>query len=41
MTSNLLYREKTGRTIKKLTAIKSPVAGEVKWRELHPGAGTG
>ena len=39
--TNLLRGEKTGRTTKKLTAIKSPVAGEVRWRELHPGAGTG
>ena len=40
-TTNLLRREKTGRTTKKLTVVKSPVAGEAKWRELHPGAGTG
>ena len=40
-TTNLLHGEKTGRTTKKLTAVKSPVAGEAKWRELHPGAGTG
>ena len=40
-TTNLLRGEKTGRTTKKLTAVKSPVAGEAKWRELHPGAGTG
>ena len=40
-TTNLLCKEKTGRTTKKLTAIKSPVTGEAKWRELHPGAGTG
>ncbi len=41
MTTNLHRGEKTGRTTKKLTAVKSPVAGEAKWRELHPGAGTG
>ena len=41
MTTNLLRGEKTGRTVKKLTAAKSPVAREAKWRELHPGAGTG
>uniref|UniRef100_A0A2N9GMX4 Uncharacterized protein n=1 Tax=Fagus sylvatica TaxID=28930 RepID=A0A2N9GMX4_FAGSY len=40
-TTNLHRGEKTGRTTKKLTAVKSPVAGEAKWRELHPGAGTG
>ena len=40
-TTNLLCGEKTGRTTKKLTAVKSPVAREAKWRELHPGAGTG
>uniref|UniRef100_A0A2N9HHU7 Reverse transcriptase domain-containing protein n=1 Tax=Fagus sylvatica TaxID=28930 RepID=A0A2N9HHU7_FAGSY len=36
-----LARETSRRTIKKLTAIKSPVVGAAKWRELHPGAGTG
>ena len=41
MTINLLRGEKTGQTTKKLIAIKSPIAGEAKWRELHPGAGTG
>jgi hypothetical protein len=40
-TTNLPRGEKTGRTIKKLTAIKSLVVGAAKWRELHPGAGTG
>ena len=40
-TTNLLRREKTGRTTKKLTAVKSPIAGEAKWRKLHPRAGTG
>jgi hypothetical protein len=40
-TTNLLRGEKMGRKIKKLTAIKSPVVGAAKWRELHPGAGTG
>ena len=41
MTTHLLRGEKTGRTTKKLTATKSPVTGEAKWRELHPVAGTG
>ena len=40
-TTNLLCEEKTGRTTKKLTAVKSPIAGEAEWREIHPGAGTG
>jgi hypothetical protein len=40
-TTNLPRGEKTGRTTKKLTAIKSPVAEEAKWREPHPRAGAG
>jgi hypothetical protein len=39
--TNLPRGGKTGQTIKKLTAIKSPIVGAAKWRELHPGAGTG
>ena len=39
--NQLLCGGKTVRMTKKLIAIKSPVAGEAKWRELHPGAGTG
>ena len=38
-TTNLLRGEETGRTTKKLTAIKSLVVGAAKLRELHPGAG--
>ena len=40
-TTNPLRGEKTGRTTKKLTAVKSPVIGEAKRRKLHPRAGTG
>jgi hypothetical protein len=40
-TTNLLRGEKTSRTTKKLTAVKSPVAGEAKRRKLHNRAGTG
>ena len=39
-TTNLLRGEETGRTTKKLTAIKSLVVGAAKLRGLHPGAGT-
>ena len=39
-TTNLLRGEETGRTTKKLTAIKSLVVGAAKLRELHPGADT-
>ena len=38
-TTNLLRGEETGRTTKKLIAIKSLVVGAAKLRELHPGAG--
>ena len=40
-TTNLLRGEKTGRTTKKLTTVKSPIAGEAKRRKLHPRAGMG
>ena len=37
-TTNLLRWEETGRTTKKLTAVKSLVAGVTKLKGLHPGA---
>ena len=40
ITTSLLRGEETGRTTKKLTAIKSLVVGAAKLRGLHPGAGT-
>ena len=39
-TTNLLREEETGRTTRKLTAIKSLVAGATKLKGLHPGADT-
>ena len=39
-TTNLLRGEETGRTTRKLTAIKSLVVGATKLKELHPEAGT-
>ena len=38
-TTNLLRGEETGRTTRKLTAIKSLVVGATKLKELYPGAG--
>ena len=35
-----LRREETGRTTRKLTAIKSPAAGGTELKGPHPGAGT-
>ena len=40
-TTNLPRGEETGRTTRKLIAIKSLVAGATKLKELHPGADTG
>ena len=39
-TTNLLRAEETGRTTRKLTAIKSLVVGAAKLKGLRPGAGT-
>jgi hypothetical protein len=40
-TTNLLRGVETGQMTRKLTAIKSPVVGGTKLRELRPAAGTG
>ena len=40
-TTGLLRGEETGRTTRKLTAIKSLVVGATELKELHSGAGTG
>ena len=40
-TTNLPRGEETGRTTRKLIAIKSLVTGATKLKELHPGADTG
>jgi hypothetical protein len=39
-TTNLLRGVETGQMTRKLTAMKSPVVGEAKLRELRPAAGT-
>ena len=40
-TINPLRREKTGRTTKKLTAVKSHAIGKTRRRKLHPRTDTG